>query len=58
MATAWMASTSPTSTVICGTTGAEASSRTTLTWAVGLLGETKVMIQPMSMATWKPSSPA
>jgi SAM-dependent methyltransferase len=39
MASAWMASTSPTSTVICGTTGAEASSRTTLTWAVGLRGD-------------------
>jgi hypothetical protein len=26
--------------------------------AVGLLGEANVRIQPMSMATWKPSRPA
>jgi hypothetical protein len=29
-----------------------------LSWAIGLLDDTKVRIQPISMATWKPSSPA
>jgi hypothetical protein len=53
--TAYSMAASATSTLTCGTTAAEASSRRTLTWAVGLLGDTKVLIQPMSMATWKPS---
>jgi hypothetical protein len=36
---------------------AVASCRRTLSWAVELVGDTKVRIQTMSMATWKPSRP-
>ncbi len=53
----YTASTSSTSTLMSGWTGAVLSPVITLTCAVGLDGEASVMIQPRSMTSSKPSRP-
>ena len=52
---AWTASTSATSTVSCGMTVAVASWRTTLSWAVGVLGTQRSGSSP---GPWRPGSRA
>ncbi|CAM5540329.1 hypothetical protein STANM309S_00891 [Streptomyces tanashiensis] len=53
----YAASTSSTSMLRSGTTGAVRSADIRLTWAVGTDGEASVVIQPWFMTSSKPSSP-
>src|SRR5690606_22155018 len=55
--TAYAASTSSTSTLMSGVTGAVRSAVMMLTWAAGTAGEASVTIQPRSITSSKPSRP-